>query len=142
VYDPTGFAEKPNPEDLCACAACCCTLISCYWKYPNCLGCYEKGTVVCLELEGVCCKTGLQEGALCLCTRGEVQCVKPRTCCKLESQYCCYDCRCALPCDEEVPCMVTILGLTFCKEYECTCNCGDRVQAKTSTTTPPKQAQV
>jgi len=130
IYDPTGFAEKPSPEDLYPCAACCCTLISCYCNWPKCLGCYEKGTVVCLEIEGLCCKTAVQEGALCLCTKGEVQCVKPRTCCKLESQYCCYDCRCALPCDQEVPCMVTILGLTLIKDYACKCKCGEEIASK------------
>eukprot|EP01032_Pedospumella_encystans_P025312 gene25312-28614_t len=42
--------------------------------------------------------------------------VKPYTCAKLIGQFFCIDQRCALPCDEEVPCLITYLPF-------CTCSC-------------------
>jgi hypothetical protein len=43
---------------------------------------------------------------------GNLECIKPTTCLKLNTQQCCLDARCALPCDAEVPCLISALGLT------------------------------
>ena len=58
---------------------------------------------------------------------GNLECTKPATCLKLNTQQCCLDARCALPCDAEVPCLISALGLTCIKNYECVCKCGEKL---------------
>ena len=36
-------------------------------------------------------------------------------------QFFCLDFRAAFPCDDEVPCMLTVLGLTICHSWKCVC---------------------
>merc|ERR1712072_353004 len=47
------------------------------------------------------------EGKCCVCWEGGYFCIKPKTCCQEQIQYCCIDYRCALPCTDEVPCLCT-----------------------------------
>lgn len=112
----------PKQEDLCAFAACCCSILTCYTKVPDCLGCYNQGVFMCFELETMWCKTGANEasadGSLCLCLRGECEVIAPTTCCKLQEQLCCLNASIAFPCDQDVPCMIACLGLTCVKEYK------------------------
>ena len=101
----TNLAGAPKQEDFMPCAACCCSILSCYTKFPDCIGCYDKGTFVCCEMETLWCKTGNREessdGSLCLCLSGEIEMIQPTTCCKLQIQYCCCNANMAMPCDEE-----------------------------------------
>lgn len=119
----TNLAGAPKQEDFMPCAACCCSILSCYTKFPDCIGCYDKGTFVCCEMETLWCKTGNREessdGSLCLCLSGEIEMIQPTTCCKLQIQYCCCNANMAMPCDEEVPCMITFLGITCVENYKC-----------------------
>ena len=70
-----------------------------------------------MQVEGVCCKVGVQEGSLCMCAKSELECIVPTTCVKMTEQFFCLDCRCAFPCDDEVPCAIACLGLTICRDY-------------------------
>ena len=127
IQSGTTATEGVDQKDLCACVACCCTICSCYPKFPECIGCHQKNVVACLEFEAVMCKTGRTEGSLCMCIKQECEIVKPTTCVKGTSQFFCVDARCAFPCDDEVPCMVSALGCTFVKNYECICKAGASV---------------
>lgn len=114
--------EAPDPRELIPCCGCCCTIISCYCKWPECCGYYAKGNFVCIETEAICCKTGKREGSLCVCIRNELEIIQPTTCCKMECQPCCIDERCAIPCDKEVPCIVSVCGLTIVQDYKFVCD--------------------
>ena len=59
----------------------------------------------------------MTEGSLCMCVKSELECIKPTTCIKMTEQCFCLDCRCAFPCDDEVPCALTVLGLTCCLNW-------------------------
>ena len=60
--------------------------------------------------------------------QGEIECVKPTSCCKMETQECCLDCRIACPCDDEVPCMLNLFGWTCCRDWKVVCECCTKVQ--------------
>ena len=121
----TSMVGTPKQTDMCPFAACCCAVISCYTKAPDCIGCYNQGVFLCCELETLCCKTGWNEGTadgqICLALKGEIEIIKPEGCCKLQEQLCCVNSACALPCDEEVPCMMSLLGITCVKNYKPVC---------------------
>ena len=66
-YDPVGWAEAPNPEHLRSCLACCCFIDSCYYSWPKCIGIYTKGVCLCCNIEALLCKSGIDEGSICIC---------------------------------------------------------------------------
>merc|ERR1719261_1495206 len=107
-----------------------CIILSCYPKVPECLGCASKGVFLCCEIEAVLCKTGRQEGSICMCMKTEVEVIKPTVCIKCTEQLLCLDLRCALPFDDEVPCVCAALGLTMMKDFKCLCSCGDKLGDK------------
>jgi len=77
-------------------------------------GLYTKGELLCIQTELALCKCGDFNKSCCMCCQGEVECIKPTTILKMVGQLFCLDLRCAFPCDKEVPCACTILGLTIC----------------------------
>jgi len=123
----TTMDEGVDSKDLIACCALCCIAQNLYCKWPACIGCHQKGDACCIQVEAVCCKVGVQEGSICMCAKSEVECIKPTTCLKMTEQVFCFDCRCAFPCDDEVPCAVACLGLTVCRDWSCICKCFDHV---------------
>jgi len=53
---------------------------------------------------------------------GSSVCITPDTCCSVIQTCCCLDSRFAIPCtpkDGDVPCVITILGLTCCVAFSC-----------------------
>jgi len=119
----TTAAEGVDTKDLITCCAMCCISMNLYCKWPDCCGCYSKGQMVCLELESLACKVGVNKGSLCMCCKQEFECIVPTTCIKMTSQFFCLDQRCAFPCDDEVPCAVAFCGLTICRNWTCHCKC-------------------
>ena len=65
-----------------------------------------------------------------MCCKSELECIKPTTCVKMTEQVCCVDMRCAFPCDDEVPCALTVLGLTCCYDFQPKCSCGHSLAEK------------
>jgi hypothetical protein len=130
----TGMRGTPKQEDMCPFMACCCSNVSCYQKFPDCIGCYSQGVCTCIELELMMCKTGrnedMGEDSLCLLCRGEAETLKPEVCCKMQEQMCCMNSAIAFPCDDEVPCMISILGLTMVKDYKFVCEFGKKMDAE------------
>jgi len=122
-YAKTTMADAADPSELRAFTACCCFITSCYLVFPKCISGYMKGVVMCCEVESLCCQPGQRDGTICLCHRGEAECIRPYTCCKFSQQVLCLDTRCAFPCDGEVPCMITMYGLTCVQDYKCEPGC-------------------
>ena len=81
----------------------------------ECLGCMGSESCCCLEGE-FCCKTGV-ERLPCVCCG--VRCVSPTVCWKQQAQCCCCVSAVAVPCDEEVPCMVGMFGLICYPTFAC-----------------------
>ena len=58
-------------------------------------------------------KRSKETGKFCNICNGHLDCIRPKSCCQFTSQILCCDVRAALPCTEEVPCMVNFLGLNL-----------------------------
>merc|ERR1712022_14585 len=99
------FAE---PADLvskgCLMTACCCSICGLYCDYPDCCGCRQKGACCCCEGKFQCSLMKLSQ---------ELTCFQTCTLCKSFAQMCCCVAGYALPCDEDVPCMIALCGI-FC----------------------------
>ena len=130
IQNGTTAAEGVDSKDLCSVCGLVCIVLSCYPKWPDCLGCSAKGVFLCCEIEQVLCKTGRTEGSLCMCMKSEWEVIKPTVCVKCTKQLFCLDLRCALPFDEDVPCVCAVLGLTLMKEFKCICKCADKMGDK------------
>lgn len=114
-------------KDLRVIGACCCGIQSLYCNCPENLGCKGKCEVCCYSCEETACK-GLDPGTnaqkiCCVCWKGSCVLIQPRTCISMQEQICCCDCRAALPCTDEVPCIVNILGINLCADFGCKCAC-------------------
>ena len=60
----------------------------------------------------------------CTCLRAQIDCHKVTVCIKSRTQLFCLDSRAAIPPDSaEVPCMISLAGLTCCYANAATCRC-------------------
>ena len=107
-----------DPNDLIVLHTCCCQIISCYLKFPDCIGCATNFTWFCYERNAICCKPHPNPKKICICCRDDSHCIEPTTCCKNICQCCCIDCRQAFPCDYDVPCGCGVCGLICCFNYK------------------------
>jgi hypothetical protein len=99
----------------------CCLFFSCYCKCPECYGCHNEFEACCLEVKAIACKPVSGNPKLtCICFQGSVNCIPCEACCDGKSQICCYDSRCAFPCNQEIPCLCNVCGLTLCYKWACT----------------------
>ena len=85
-----------------------------------------------------CCRASDIEDKYCILANVESSIVTPKTCVRVIGQFFCYDIRCALPCEPQIPCMVTACFCTLCYNYNCTpamCNrVADFMQPEDGTT--------
>ena len=92
-------AAIPESDRKCV-TACCCEHCALYTKWPDCCGAEEScSCCFCIEC---------QQSIKC-CQWGNAAFVKNT------GQCFCFDTRCALPCDHEVPCQIACLGITCYK---------------------------
>ena len=103
-------------------SACCCSIHSCFLDFPACLGCQDQTTCLCIRSNTRCCKVASKEELetakrYCICQEGGTFAVFPKTCLKGQNQWCCCENRCALPCDSDVPCLVTLCFVTCFYNY-------------------------
>lgn len=119
--------------------AVCCEVSSLYLSFPGCLSAYSKGTCCCLETQLLCCKpmccgsNKRKKSLLCLWQRSNIMCITPTTCCKSITQCFCIDNRCAIPCDDEVPCLCMPLPFcTLCAKFGCHIGCCETMAQVTS----------
>merc|ERR1712083_1154837 len=81
------------------------------------------GSETCCCLEGeFCCKPGADMLCLGCCA---CRCIAPSTCMKSENQCCCTVAGIAIPCDDEVPCMLACCFLDCYPKCGCCQNMGD-----------------
>lgn len=102
-------------SDLIPCCSMCCIITSCYLTFPDCFGCESSSAVCCLESECITCKCISKDPRICcVFSRSDCVCAKPTTCIRGSNQAFCLDCRCACPCDENVPCVLGLLPFCVC----------------------------
>ena len=46
----------------------------------------------------------------------------------MKTQLCCIDLRMSIPCSEDIPCLLTLFGLTCCYKSSCNCQCCKEVK--------------
>lgn len=124
--------EKVDAGDLIPIFAFCCSFSSLYTEYPDCVGCSGQSVVCCIEADFLQCKLP-KEGAdprlCCTCSKQNVICVNPVTCLKGQSQTFCIDSRCALPLDDDVPCLFTLIPFCVVMSFgECNVACFSKVK--------------
>ena len=98
---------------------------SVYPSYPACFGAICEITCCCLACDVMMCKpTEGHPDHYCTALRAQIDFTKVTVCMKSRTQICCLDSRAAIPPDErEVPCMVSMLGLTCLYANHQTCRC-------------------
>lgn len=117
--------EAAKPEHVYPCSANCCTIDSCYAKYPECIGCFSRGHCCCIAGGSTACKpifldeSRANKDLLCLCSKGHRYCVPFKFGCWSQEQCFCRDSRAAFPCTEEVPCLFTTCFITCCVNFGC-----------------------
>merc|ERR1712039_283327 len=108
-------------------SACCCSICSLYCQFPECIGGKSEATCVCCQCEESCCKPVKEENddnICCVLCDGGSYIVVPSTCIQVTEQCCCIDSRCALPCTDKVPCILTclpgcVVGLDWKPKFAC-----------------------
>merc|ERR1712232_1240491 len=106
--------------------ACVCCYDGC--MFSDCpIGCAGSETCCCLEGE-FCCKPGADMLCLGCCA---CRCIAPSTCMKAENQCCCEVVGIAIPCDDEVPCMLACCFLDCYPKCGCCQAMGELMSAKT-----------
>ena len=108
-------------DDMVPIFANCCTITSCYcpsdcWRM---CGAFGQCEFLCVQNDFTCCKVSERPEDCCILQKVRVIIKKPSTCVEIQSQFFCCDHRCALPCNDDVPCMFTVLGLTCFYDYQC-----------------------
>lgn len=93
----------------------CCVIESCFLTFPECFGIESKSVCCCLSIDALLCKCVSKDPKICcIFQRTDCVCISPSTCIKGVNQCCCFDSRCAFPCDKDVPCIVSLLPFCTC----------------------------
>jgi len=130
--DPQWDLSEVPVGQVRVCQACCCNIAGLNFAWPQCFGMKMEGICCCLQCERSCCKI-IQEvnddQICCICCDGGGYVVMPTTCIQSTQTICCLDVRCALPCTEKVPCILTCLpGCTVCANKEMKVACCPKVE--------------
>ena len=88
--------------------------------WPECFGVDIKMIFCCLELDCRYCKPRNPNSdrpdrpdRCFVISDGTNSCIKPKTLLRGHTRLCCLNQRCAIPMDEEVPCIFNLCGLTL-----------------------------
>ena len=91
---------------------------------PVAAGCGAEGTwCYCIEASWSVFKPRKGDPVTsCVCANGYCVTTKKagKACCRQQAQAFCCEHRCSVPCDEQVPCMLTILCLELFRSNQCT----------------------
>lgn len=98
----------------------CCLITSYFDVWPECFGVDIKMIFCCLELDCRYCKPRNPNSdrpdrpdRCFVISDGTNSCIKPKTLLRGHTRLCCLNQRCAIPIDEEVPCIFNFCGLTL-----------------------------
>ena len=104
-----------------------CCLTSFIPSLADCSAFSTKSLLCCFECDAKYCKcrsTNLASDEYFMFNEGRCTLKGLSTCIRSNLQICCIDQRCALPLeDEEVPCALSICGLTCCYRLNCVLHC-------------------
>ncbi len=121
----------------------------CLCKYPECVGCYIQRQICCIRDEAVmckprCCFEQQDPTVCCLLGKGSSRCMRDDcVCCKDVSQCCCLDSRSVCPCcNDDVPCLIAVLGWVICYNNQCACACCPTPGSLKQRYAPPPVQQV
>lgn len=110
--------------------AMCCSINSIFCDFPEVVGGYEKTTCLCFEGDNLCSRpqcfdmTKQRKNSLCILQKGQCYCINAKTCCKGVSQLLCLENRRAFPCDDNVPCALSLVPFcTCCVKWSCYLTC-------------------
>uniref|UniRef100_A0A7S3AXQ3 Uncharacterized protein n=1 Tax=Haptolina ericina TaxID=156174 RepID=A0A7S3AXQ3_9EUKA len=124
TMDFAHHSHNVNEESTILLNSCICGNQALYLDCPKCIGCSGKYEFCCFQ-EAFCCTAGT-DCMWCSAPEGQGICFQlglgccacacrmPRVCCKGQGHCCCCVDSYACPTDREVPCAITILGLTCC----------------------------
>ncbi|CAK0863898.1 unnamed protein product [Prorocentrum cordatum] len=101
-----GDGDALDNNSIMVCDVCCCCHEGLFFG-DGCMGCIASETLCCLEVE-YCCKSSAPT-LFCVCCA--IRCVSPTVCIKSQGQTSCLAGVAAIPCDDEVPCMVGSCGI-------------------------------
>eukprot|EP00980_Cylindrotheca_fusiformis_P018580 scaffold6158_cov67-Cylindrotheca_fusiformis.AAC.1 len=110
-----GDGDAVDENKIILCCAGCCFHCGAYTG-SDCCGCSGKVGLCCLNCE-VCCEPGA-ECLPCCCCGPDIEC-DGCACIKMQLQTCCLAITAAVPCDSEVPALVTVAGLTVYPKVGC-----------------------
>lgn len=138
-----------NIYDAIPCNGFCCSMSALYCSMPACFGCSSKEECLCMKNSAVACKPMCGEAnrqnqrSCCLVSKRSVVCYDSiKTCVKCMDQVCCIDNRCALPCDNEVPCLYTCFPCcTCCVDWQFKIACCNTVGQLTGRSNAPAVQQ-
>merc|ERR1712086_797871 len=106
-----------DTNDLILCDACFCCLRTCCCKMgTDLICCTVVDDRMCFQIGLGCCDCG---------------CLSPSTCVKSQAQCLCLAGGCAFPCDDDMPCMLALLGLACLPSFGC-CQKISTLKGKTS----------
>jgi hypothetical protein len=91
----------------------CCCITSAFTVYPDIIGCYGQNSCLCIDVEYKFCKISKEEKFFCTFQETSCKGIIPTTCLQADLQIFCIDFRCALPWDDDVPCMINCCGVTL-----------------------------
>lgn len=120
----------PNLEDLYVFSAWCCLIQSVYWKFPEIFGGFSEGQFLCVTANAAFNKPAVLKGeiynaenSICVSSRVALKDCTHIVCCSTVGQLFCCDVRMALPCTDDVPCMLNTCFINCCYKYSPNCAC-------------------
>lgn len=115
--DGSLYQDKTDFTHLVPFVSCCCFISSLYCAIPDCFGLSGHHMCCCVNSSYKLCKPSGMEKECCVVVESRFSFIQPVTCCMGQDQTCFTDFRWALPSTKEIPCMVTVLGLTMCHQW-------------------------
>jgi hypothetical protein len=109
-------------SDLTPFSGACCFFTSCIMDPAQCFGVSVIGTLCCAKIACFGCKPTCEDPeACCVVAESEIVLLPINKCTgiQLKEQLCCINARCALPTDDEVPCIFAMCFITCCYKWSC-----------------------
>ncbi|GKZ00750.1 hypothetical protein MPSEU_001026900 [Mayamaea pseudoterrestris] len=111
-----GYEDAVDENRITLCCALCCFNCGCY-KTSDALGVSGKAGICCINLE-FCCKPGAPY-LFPLCCLGITTNCSDCSLINAQAHVCCSVCSAAIPCNDEVPVALVVLGLDLYPKVGC-----------------------
>ncbi|CAD7968633.1 unnamed protein product [Amoebophrya sp. A120] len=117
-------------EDLVPCNGSICAITSLYCAFPACIGCQADGTLLFIQQRQACCKPldcKDENKRFCAVVEQQRYWKIPQEILECKNQCFCLDSRCAIPCNDEVPCLLNSCGLNCMADFKPACGCCKKI---------------